>query len=207
MGTAHGMSITRSRLICQIATATFLITLTISGVAQQVSLQLNPAQTTVKFTLDAALHTVHGSFQIKQSALQFDPASGKVSGQILVDAKSGQTGNGMRDRKMNNDVLESDRYPEIGFRPDRITGTVAGQGKSSVTIHGIFNVHGMDREITVPAQVEMDGDHWNANLHFTVPYAKWGMKNPSTLFLRVSDSVEIELVAAGSIVGTTSSQP
>jgi polyisoprenoid-binding protein YceI len=207
MGTAHGMSIARSRLICQIATAALLVTLTISGVAQQVSLQLNPAQTTVKFTLDAALHTVHGTFQIKQSALQFDPASGKVSGQILVDAKSGQTGNGMRDRKMNNDVLESDRYPEIGFRPDRITGTVAGQGKSSVTIHGIFNVHGMDREIIVPAQVEMDGDHWNANLHFTVPYAKWGMKNPSTLFLRVSDSVEIELVAAGSIVGTTSSQP
>jgi polyisoprenoid-binding protein YceI len=207
MGTAHGMSITRSRLICHIATAALLVTLTISGVAQQVSLQLNPAQTAVKFTLDAALHTVHGTFQIKQSALQFDPASGKVSGQILVDAKSGQTGNGMRDRKMNNDVLESDRYPEIGFRPDRITGTVAGQGKSSVTIHGIFNVHGMDREITVPAQLEMDGDHWNANLHFTVPYAKWGMKNPSTLFLRVSDSVEIELVAAGSIVGTTSSQP
>jgi polyisoprenoid-binding protein YceI len=205
MGTALGMSNTRSRLIRRIATAAFLISLTISCIAQQTFLQLDPAQTTIKFTLDAALHTVHGTFQIKQSALQFDPASGQIAGQILVDAKSGQTGNGMRDRKMNNDVLESDRYAEISFRPDQINGAVAEQGKSSVMVHGIFNVHGVDREITVPAQVEMDGNRWNATVHFTVPYAKWGMKNPSTLFLRVSDSVEIELIAAGSVVRHTAS--
>jgi len=46
----------------------------------------------------------------------------------------------------------------------------------------------------------MSADHWNATVHFTVPYAKWGMKNPSTLFLRVSDSVEIDLAASGSVV-------
>ena len=34
-------------------------------------------------------------------------------------------------------------------------------------------------------------------MHFTVPYQKWGMKNPSTLFLRVSDTVEIDLVGSG----------
>jgi polyisoprenoid-binding protein YceI len=200
------MSCARSNLTNRLAAiAVFLIAAAFSIAAQQTSLQLDPAQTTVKFTLDAALHTVHGTFQVQQSALQFDPASGQVSGQILVDAKSGQTGNGMRDRKMNNDVLESDRYPEIIFRPDRINGTVATQGKSSVMVHGIFNLHGMDREISVPAQVEMDGDRWNANVHFTVPYAKWGMKNPSTLFLRVSDSVEIEVIAAGSVVRHTAS--
>jgi hypothetical protein len=62
----------------------------------------------------------------------------------------------------------------------------------------MFNIHRVDREITVPAEVEMSADHWGATVHFTVPYTKWGMKNPSTLFLRVKDSVEIDLVAAGS---------
>ena len=106
----------------------------------------------------------------------------------------------MRDRKMNKEVLESTRYPEIVFHPDRIEGAVANQGKSSVRVHGMFNIHGVDREITVPAEVEISEDHWNATVHFTVPYAKWGMKNPSTLFLKVNDSVEIDLVAAGNIV-------
>jgi hypothetical protein len=45
----------------------------------------------------------------------------------------------------------------------------------------------------------MSADHWAATVHFTVPYAKWGMKNPSTLFLRVNDSVEIDLMAAGTV--------
>jgi hypothetical protein len=32
-----------------------------------------------------------------------------------------------------------------------------------------------------------------------VPYASWGMKNPSTLFLKVSESVDIDLTAAGTL--------
>jgi len=72
-----------------------------------------------------------------------------------------------------------------------------------VMVHGVFNIHGADREITVPAQVETTSDHWAATVHFTIPYEKWGMKNPSTLFLRVSDTVEIDLLAAGNLVRRT----
>ena len=167
--------------------------------AQNTALHLDPAQTSVKFTLGDVLHTVRGTFQLKHGALQFEPASGRISGEIVVDAKSGESGSGMRDRKMHKEVLESERYPEMAFRPDKIEGAVASQGKSSVKVHGVFNIHGADHEITVPAEVEMSADHWTATVHFTVPYAKWGMKNPSTLFLRVNDSVEIDLAAAGNL--------
>ncbi len=170
-----------------------------SPAAQGSTLQLDPKQTSVMFTLGDVLHTVHGTFQLKHGALQLEAASGKLSGEIMVDAKSGESGSGMRDRKMHKEVLESDRYPEIAFRPDKIDGSVARQGKSSVKVHGMFTIHGVNREITVPAEVEMSADHWTAAVHFTVPYEKWGMKNPSTLFLRVNNSVEIDLVAAGSI--------
>jgi len=34
-----------------------------------------------------------------------------------------------------------------------------------------------------------------AKMRFTVPYVRWGMKNPGTLLLRVSDKVEIDIVA------------
>jgi polyisoprenoid-binding protein YceI len=176
-----------------------LVATCIAAGAQQSTFQIDPAKTKVNFTLDASLHTVHGTFQVKPGALQFDPASGRASGEIVVDAKSGETGNGMRDRKMHKDVLESESYPEISFRPDVVEGAVAAAGKSSVKVHGMFRIHGVDREITVPAEVEMSADHWAAVLHFTIPYAKWGMKNPSTLFLRVSDSVEIDLAAAGTV--------
>jgi polyisoprenoid-binding protein YceI len=172
----------------------------VGATAQQKSLQLDPAHTSVKFTLGDVLHTVHGTFQLKRGALQLEPSSGKLTGEIVVDATSGESGSTMRDRKMHKEVLESDRYPEISFRPDRIEGTVADPGKSSVRVHGIFRIHGVDREVTLPAEAEISATNWTATVHFTVPYEKWGMKNPSTLFLRVEDSVKIDLLTSGSTV-------
>jgi polyisoprenoid-binding protein YceI len=192
-----------------LAVVTALVALTVSAAAQGTSFKLDPSQTTVKFTLGDVLHTVHGTFRLKRGALRLEAASGKLSGEIVVDAASGESGSGMRDRKMHKEILESEQYPEIAFRPDRIEGAVASRGKSAVKVHGLFSIHGVDREIMVPAEVDLSADHWTAAVHFTVPYAKWGMKNPSTLFLRVNDYVEIDLVASGSVgenAGANSSQ-
>jgi polyisoprenoid-binding protein YceI len=136
---------------------------------------------------------------LKGGNLHLDPGSGKLTGDIVVDASSGQSGSGMRDRKMHREVLESERFPEIAFRPDHVEGAVASAGKSSVRVHGYFNIHGSDHELTVPAEVNISVDHWTATLHFAIPYASWGMKNPSTLFLKVSESVDIDLSIAGAV--------
>jgi polyisoprenoid-binding protein YceI len=159
--------------------------------AQEVILQCDPAQAAADFTLGDSLHTVKGSFSLKSGEIHFDPASEKVSGEIVFDATSGQSGNNGRDRKMHKDVLESARYPEIGFRPDRVEGKVAASGTSTVQVHGMFRIHGAEHEITAPAEVTPQGDHWNVSSHFSVPYVKWGMKNPSVLFLRVGNSVDL----------------
>jgi len=202
MGIANSMKMINlnRRLLTHGSRLLALLSLTIlSAAAQQSNLQFEPAHTSVNFTLGDVLHTVHGTFQLIRGALQLDSSAGKLTGEIVVDAKSGASGSGTRDRKMHREVLESEKYPEISFRPDRLEGTVALAGKSSVKVHGMFGIHGVEREITVPAEVEMSADHWTATVRFTVPYEKWGMKNPSTLFLRVNDSVEIDLTAAGSV--------
>ena len=172
------------------------------ALAQESNYQVDAEQSSVTFTLADVLHTVRGTFKLKHGDLEVK-ADGRASGQIVVDAASGDSGSAMRDRKMHKEVLESGRYPEITFRPDRVEGEIRSSGKSSVMVHGIFNIHGADLEITVPAQVETNSDHWTATVHFTVPYQKWGMKNPSTLFLRVSDTVEIDLLAAGTVARPT----
>ena len=51
--------------------------------------------------------------------------------------------------------------------------------------------------LVVPVQV--NGSSASALVHFEVPYEKWGLKNPSTLFLRVSNKVEIDVHAVGTI--------
>jgi polyisoprenoid-binding protein YceI len=168
--------------------------------AQEMILQSEPQQTAADFTLSDALHTVRGSFQGKRGEIRFDPISGKISGEIVFDATSGHSGSGGRDRKMHQNVLESSHYPEISFRPDHVDGKVSQSGLSTVQVHGMFGIHGADYEITLPVAVKFAADHWEASAHFQVPYVKWGMKNPSLLFLRVGDTVDIDFRAAGGLV-------
>jgi len=190
----------RRGLLLQIAVVLALLAAgAVAVAAQDATFHLDPQRTTINFTLGDVLHTVHGTFRLKQGTLQLSPALGKLSGEIVVDARSGESGSGMRDRKMHKEVLESDLYPNITFRPDHVDGDVTSQTKSAVHVHGIFSIHGVDHELTVPAEVQMAPGYWTATLHFAVPYAKWGMKNPSTMFLRVNESVDIDLTTSGSV--------
>ena len=173
-----------------------LVSLTIAAASldsQTAVLRIDPTQTQVEFTLGAVLHTVHGTFRLKSGEMRFDPATGAASGQLVVDATSADTGDGARDKNMHKVVLESARYPEIVFRPDRVLGKVAAQGASQVRLHGTFSIHGADHEVEMPTQVEATGGQYAATVKFSVPFVQWGMKDPSTLFLRVEKHVDITI--------------
>ena len=154
-------------------------------------LQIDPGQTTIEFSLGSLLHTVHGTFKLKRGNLRFDPGTGQASGELVVDAASGESGNKSRDNRMHKDILESGRYPDIIFRLDRVSGKVASQGESKGELHGMFSIHGAEHELTIPIEVTAADGVYHATGKFVVPYVEWGMKNPSTLFLRVSDKVEL----------------
>ena len=49
-----------------------------AALGQEVVLNPDPTHTTVRFTLPATLHTVHGSFKLAHGAVRFDPATGKT---------------------------------------------------------------------------------------------------------------------------------
>jgi len=165
--------------------------------AAPLTLQFTPARSTLEFTLGATMHTVHGQFNVKQGEIHFDAAGNTITGEIIVDATSGVTGVGGRDRRMHSEILETTRYPEITFQPDQVQGTVAPHGTSAVQVHGLIGLHGAEHEVTLPVQIEMAPDHWTVTSHFVIPYIRWGLKNPNTFLLHVSPSVEVDLSASG----------
>ena len=93
----------------------------------------------------------------QQTALKIDPAPSHSSGarfEIATDATSGESGNESRDRRMHREIPESAKYPEIVFRPDQVDGKLAPQGASQVKLHGRFEIHTAEHEITVPVDVQ-----------------------------------------------------
>jgi len=167
--------------------------------SQEISFVLDPEKTTVEFTLPATLHTVHGTFKVKSGSVHFDRVSGAGSSSFVVDATSGNTGNDGRDHKMHEEILESRKYPEVEFVPQKLVGTLA-QGDSTVQVQGLFRLHGTEHEATLSIPLHISGNEVTAKFQFTVPYIAWGLKNPSTFVLRVAKEVELEVTAGGKLI-------
>ena len=167
----------------------------------EVTLNLDPAQSRLTWTLGSTLHNVHGTFSLKSGTMKFDPASGSARGEFIAYATSGESGNDSRDKKMHNEILESARFPDIVFRPTKVDGKVSQSGKSDVRLTGNFLLHGAEHEITVPVQAELNGNRWKGTAKFSVPYIAWGLKSPNTFFLKADPAVEIELELRGTLQG------
>jgi hypothetical protein len=167
--------------------------------AKEIVLTVDPSQSTVHYSVSSSLHTVHGTFALKRGTLRLDLATGKAAGEIVVDAASGQSGSDSRDKKMHKEVLESARFTDIIFRPDRIEGAVPPQGTSSAQLHGVCVLHGSEHEMTVPVRAELNSEKWKGTATFSVPYNDWGLKNPGNFILKVDHTVEIEVDMAGSM--------
>lgn len=167
-----------------------------AAVAETV-LTVDPAQSKVHWTLDSSLHTVHGTFALKRGSVHFDPETGKAGGEIVVYAPSGESGNGSRDARMHKEILESEKYPNVIFRPTQVEGKVVSSGASDVKLTGIFSIHGADHELSAQVHAELTGDRWHGSCKFEVPYVKWGIKDPSNFLLKVKPVVDVELEMSG----------
>jgi polyisoprenoid-binding protein YceI len=152
----------------------------------------------VSFTLAGSLHATEGVVPLVAGRLEVDPDTGAATGLVVADARATTTGNGLRDKTMRDDVLETGRFPEIRFRPTSMeAGSPGDDGEFAGTLRGTLALHGSEHEIALPVHGRLVGDDVTAECRFTVPYVAWGLHDPSVLFLRVAKTVDVEVRAVG----------
>jgi polyisoprenoid-binding protein YceI len=169
----------------------------IPACAADFSFEMKPETTKVQWTLSDVLHTVHGTFKLKSGRIDFDTDTGKASGQVVVDVASGESGSEARDSRMHANVLETKKFPEAVFAPNRVEGTLALPGTSTVKVHGAFTIHGSTHEIAIDVQVTAAPDQLRTAMSFDIPYVAWGMKDPSNFVLKVNKTVQMSIEADG----------
>lgn len=191
-----------STLRCGAVVAVFTL-LAASASAQnspaKMTFRFDPAATTIRWTLKSILHTVHGTFQLKSGLIMFDEDAGTADGEVIVETGSAESGNEGRDDRMKKDVLESTKYPEAIFHPEKVTGVVHDGQTQTVTVEGTFTIHGADHPLFLQVRTSLSGDKLNATTNFVVPYVAWGMKDPSTLMLRVGKDVQVKVDARATV--------
>jgi polyisoprenoid-binding protein YceI len=169
--------------------------------AYPLELRLDPARSQVRFRFGATLHSVKGSLPVVSGVLRFDLASGRGTGEVVLDLTNAETGNARRDRKMHAKILETGRFPRAVFHLQRIDGALHRQGTSELQLHGLLDLHGATHRIALPAVARVQGDQVTADGVLTIPYVRWGLADPSIFLLRVGKEVEVQIRAVGRLVG------
>jgi len=175
-----------------------LLTVGVPAFAQKaapIEIKLDPNTTSIHWTLNTTVHTVHGTFKLKSGSFHIDPATGDASGQIVVAATSGESGDSARDKRMHGTVLESSQYPTITFRPTHVVGKIDLATPGLVTVAGFLNLHGQDHPMQITVNLHPQAPAVALAAHFAVPYVAWGLKDPSTFIFRTDKEVILDIAA------------
>ena len=178
-------------------TFAFCMLLNAPVVAQHQTFSISPEASQVSFALGGSDHTTHGTFHVQGGSIDFDRSSPQMSGSVVIAAGSGETGNSSRDKKMTQQVLDASHFTAVSFTPRSYQGTIVSTGDSTLQVSGIFTLHGTPHDLTVPMQVHIQSADCTAKTHFTVPYVKWGLKDPSVFIFKVAKEVDVDLTLVG----------
>ena len=173
--------------------------LIVPALGQQLSVNFDPAATKINWSLNGNVHTTHGTFRLKAGHVVVNAANGHISGELVVEAESGESGNGQRDKRMKKEILETDKYPEIRFKVTGLEGAEPLKNESDVRVVGQMSIHGASHEVTIPLQIRLNGNEFSGHGKLVIPYVDWGIKDPSNFLFKVAKTVDIELAAAGQV--------
>jgi polyisoprenoid-binding protein YceI len=166
------------------------------------TLELDPAKTTIAYSLEGWPHHTQGTFTLKHGAIRIDPQTGKMDGAIVVDAASGNSGHSIRDERMKSSVLEVSRFPEITFVPLQAVSHGKLQGEFPVTVRGLMSLHGTQHNFTIDATVRRDGNNVAIKCDFAIPFVQWGLEDPSILMFKVAKEVMVNVTSVARLSWT-----
>ena len=138
------------------------------------------------------------SGQVQLTMPHIQPASLRL---VVKAASLHETGAAFTDqqkqiinKELNDIVLHPDQYPEIVFQSTNVTAKTAKRMGVDVELIGNLTLHGVTRQIEIPANVTMNGDELRATGKFSIDRDDFKVKATSAAhgLVRVSNKVTFE---------------
>ena len=96
-------------------------------------------------------------------------------------------------RAMQEEVLESDSYPDIIYESSRLTASKVGEGQYWGTLNGELVLHGVKRNQPVPVRISVNGDVLHATGEFSVRQSDYDIRPVSAAAGTVKLKDELKL--------------
>jgi polyisoprenoid-binding protein YceI len=131
--------------------------------------RIDPAQSEARYAVqEVILNTaegrrVIGTTQLIRGDVLIDlnvPASSQV-GEIIIDAQSLTSDSTLRDQRLRADYLQSERYPEVRFIAEQITGlpeTIQIGTRYTAEIEGVLTIKETSARVTWDANLTLESD-------------------------------------------------
>lgn len=103
------------------------------------------------------------------------------------------------ERTMHEQVLESERFPEIVYNCSRVSASKTSEGQYWIALNGELTLHGITRSLTIPARVTVNDETIKASGNFSLLQSDYEIERVSVAggTLKVKDEVKcsFEVVA------------
>jgi polyisoprenoid-binding protein YceI len=180
---------------------TFALALTLAIPALATEYRVKPgAPNKVVFVSKAATESFEGKTNRIEGHITFDPAGvvDTVIVQLDVDMKSLDTGIGKRNTHMQENHLETGKYPKATFKGASVIGpkgTVLAPGKTvTFECEGDFTLHGVTKRLRVNVDITpRDEKTLEFKTSFKVPLADYNISRPKFLFLKLGEVQEVNV--------------
>lgn len=113
-----------------------------------------------------------------------------------VDINSVETGIGKRDRDMQEDVLETDKWAKTSFKGNVKELKIIDEKdqKYELISIGKMSLHGHEKELEIKASIDINNNEMNVVCDFSVFLKDYDIEAPSLLaFVKVAEEIKLHL--------------
>lgn len=166
----------------------------------------------IEFKLDAPAEKIAGTANDISGTVTFDPQNpGATRGKIAVATVSLTVPNAMQTSIMRGNLwLDAPRNPQITFEAKELKNVKTDGDKTTADVTGIFTLHGVSKEVTIPLEMkylkDKLGEHLGGNqkgdllvitsTNFSIKRADFNIM-PGKNLDKVADTINLTLGVAG----------
>lgn len=150
-------------------------------------------QGTLSFDGHATLGDFVGTTNSMSGQFTGDSLS-RVSGWVEAPVNTLKTGNGRRDRDLNKS-METAKYPTMRFDLASVTPGAASGDTLMVTLHGSLKIHGVTRQVALPAALVIRPTELHLHSDFPLDLTDYQIGGLSKMLgmLRMNPHIEVHV--------------
>jgi polyisoprenoid-binding protein YceI len=156
-------------------------------------------------------HATVGDFVGATTSLSGEVTGGPdisaVQGWVQAPVRTLKTGDGRRDKDLNKS-MESTKYPDIRFELSRLTPKGGTPDSIAATLQGRLIMHGVSRELALPATVRFQGSEARVRSDFPVNLKDYRIGGLSKMLgvLKMYDNIEVHVDVVFGLEGSAPSR-